>query len=86
MFTGPPSLPIVGCIPFIPSKLLHYTMAGEWRKKYGPVVRMSFGRRVMIAICGPNEILEVLKREEFQGRPKGTFFKERSFNKYLGKK
>ncbi|KAJ9584216.1 hypothetical protein L9F63_021441, partial [Diploptera punctata] len=81
---GPPMLPLIGSLPFMPRNLIHYTMAGEWRKKYGPVVGCSFGTSKMVAVCGPQEVLEVLRRDEFQGRPKGDFFKERSFNKYLG--
>ena len=60
-------------------------MAGEWRTKYGSVVGCIIGGRKLIAVCGPLEVLEVLKRDEFQGRPKETIFKERSFNKRLGK-
>ncbi|KAJ9587374.1 hypothetical protein L9F63_019099 [Diploptera punctata] len=58
-------------------------MAGEWRKKYGPIVGYVLGSGKFIAICGPHEVLEVLKRDEFQGRPK-HILKERSFNKPLG--
>lgn len=60
-------------------------MAGEWQTKYGPLVGFLVGSQKFVAICGPNEVLEVLKRDEFQGRPKGDFLKERSFNKSLGK-
>ncbi|KAJ4434999.1 hypothetical protein ANN_23571 [Periplaneta americana] len=60
------------------------TMAGEWRQKYGPVVGFFLGPRTAVAICGPREVLEVLRREEFQIRPDGDFFRERSFGKKLG--
>jgi hypothetical protein len=60
-------------------------MAEKWLQKYGPVVGLLFGSRRVIAICGPHQVLEVLKREEFQARPTSEFFKERSFGKLLGK-
>ncbi|PSN29461.1 hypothetical protein C0J52_27921 [Blattella germanica] len=82
---GPPSIPFLGNIVFIPSKNIHFTLAGKWRQKYGPLVGLTVGSSLRaVAVCGPREVLEILKREEFQGRPKGEFFKERSFNKYLG--
>ncbi|XP_069672280.1 methyl farnesoate epoxidase-like [Periplaneta americana] len=81
---GPPYLPIVGSIFSMPKKLAHMTMAGEWRQKYGPVVGFFLGPRTAVAICGPREVLEVLRREEFQIRPDGDFFRERSFGKKLG--
>ena len=85
MFVGPPTIPILGSIPFIPSKLIHYTMADEWKKKYGPLVGLVLGKSRVVAVCGPTEIFEVLRRDEFQGRPKGEFIKQRSFNKNIGK-
>jgi hypothetical protein len=60
-------------------------MAGDWRRKYGPVVGLLFPSRIIIAICGPDEVLQVLQREEFQARPRTQFFKHRSFGKILGK-
>ncbi|XP_069696214.1 methyl farnesoate epoxidase-like [Periplaneta americana] len=81
---GPPFLPLLGSALFVPMKMLHVTMADEWRRKYGPVVGLFLGPKLAIAVCGPNEILEVLRREEFQARPDGVFFKDRSFGKKLG--
>ncbi|KAJ4434996.1 hypothetical protein ANN_23568 [Periplaneta americana] len=81
---GPPYLPILGSTLFLPRKLVHVTMAGEWRRKYGSVVGLFFGHRTVVAICGPKEVLEVLRREEFQVRPNSDFFKARSFGKKLG--
>ncbi|PSN29066.1 hypothetical protein C0J52_28308, partial [Blattella germanica] len=82
---GPPCLPLIGNIPFVPRTHPHLIMAGSWREKYGPVVGLVLGPFKAIAVCGPEEVLEVLRREEFQGRPKTEFLKDRSFNKYLGK-
>ena len=38
----------------------------------------------IIAVSGPREVLEVLRRNEFEGRPDGPEVRERSFNKRLG--
>jgi hypothetical protein len=38
----------------------------------------------IIAVSGPREVLEVLHRDEFQGRSDGPEVRERSFNKRLG--
>jgi Cytochrome P450. len=59
-------------------------MAGPWLEKYGPIVGLLLGSIPMIAVSGPREVLEVLCRNEFQGRPDGAEVRERSFNKRLG--
>lgn len=81
---GPPFVPVLGSILFIPKKLLHLTMAGEWRRKYGPLVGLFLGSKLAVAVCGPNEVLEVLRREEFQARPDDILFRDRAFDKKLG--
>jgi hypothetical protein len=64
---------------------MHIPMAGEWRQKYGPVVGFPVaGNRLIVAVCGPHEVLEVLHREEFQARVIHRFFTDRSFGKRLG--
>lgn len=67
-FTGPPCVPLLGSIPFLRSKNFHFQME-EMRDKYGPVIGLKFGPRNAIAVCGTKEVEEVLKRDEFQGRP-----------------
>ncbi|XP_069696212.1 methyl farnesoate epoxidase-like [Periplaneta americana] len=81
---GPPYLPVLGSVLFIPTKLLHLTMAGEWRRKYGPLVGLFLGSKPAVAVCGPNEVLEVLRREEFQARPDDILFRDRIFGKKFG--
>ncbi|KAJ9577819.1 hypothetical protein L9F63_005610 [Diploptera punctata] len=81
---GPPCLPIVGSIPFIPSKNVHFVMQGEWKKKYGNIVGLMFGQRPAIAVSGAEEVLECLRREEFQGRPDTFNSRDRAFYKRLG--
>jgi hypothetical protein len=65
-------------------KNIHLTMSGSWLEKYGPVVGLVLGSIPVIAVGGPREVLEVLRRDEFQGRPDGPEVRERSFNKRLG--
>jgi hypothetical protein len=60
-------------------------MAGKWLEKYGPLVGLMLGTRSTVAVCGAREVIEVLQTEEFQARPHGSFFKDRSFGKRLGK-
>ncbi|KDR22559.1 methyl farnesoate epoxidase-like isoform X2 [Zootermopsis nevadensis] len=80
---GPPCLPVVGCVPFLPSQYLHLKME-LWLKKYGSVVGLMLGSQPAVLICGPNEVLEVLRREEFQGRPEKANFRQENFNRKLG--
>jgi hypothetical protein len=61
-------------------------MTKKWSKEYGPVVGLMFGSKPTVAVVGAQEALEVLRREEFQGRPDNFNSRDRSFNKRLGKK
>jgi len=63
---------------------MHIPLAREWRQKYGPVVGFLTASRKVVAVCGPQEVLEVLHREEFQARLTNKFFSDRSFGKRLG--
>jgi hypothetical protein len=60
-------------------------MAGKWFHKYGPVVGLMFGSRKALAVSGARAVLEVLRRDEFQGRGQTSGIKNISFNKRLGK-
>ncbi|XP_067013403.2 methyl farnesoate epoxidase [Anabrus simplex] len=80
---GPPCLPLIGSALSIPRKLIYLRME-EWRNKYGPVVGLMVTKFPIIVVCDPSTVIEVLKREELQGRPFSTQFKERSLNKRLG--
>jgi hypothetical protein len=60
-------------------------MSGKWMEKYGPVVGLMFGSKKALAVSGPKSVLEVLHRDEFQGRTVSSRLKERLFNKRLGK-
>ena len=60
-------------------------MQKKWLKRYGPVVGLMYGSHPAIAVIGGEESLEVLRREEFQGRPDSFNARDRAFNKRLGK-
>lgn len=53
-------------------------------EKYGPVVGLMLGSIPIIAVSGPREVLEVLRRNEFDGRPDVPEVRERSLNKRFG--
>jgi hypothetical protein len=60
-------------------------MSGKWAETYGPVVGLMFGSRRALAVSGPKSVLEVLHRDEFQGRTLNSRMQARLFNKPLGK-
>ncbi|XP_063241155.1 methyl farnesoate epoxidase-like [Bacillus rossius redtenbacheri] len=80
---GPTCWPLMGSFFAVPKKDLHLTLM-RWKDEYGPLVGAMFGPRRVVLVAGPREVLEVLRRDEFAGRPRMFFFKERSFRKLLG--
>ncbi|XP_069672288.1 methyl farnesoate epoxidase-like [Periplaneta americana] len=81
---GPPYYPIVGSAPNFPIKFLHLHMAEKWLSQYGPLVGLMLGAKKCVAVCGPKEVLEVLRREEFQGRHQNVLIRDRAFDKKIG--
>lgn len=61
-------------------------MVKKWINDYGPVVGLMFGSHPAVAVIGAKQVMEVLRRDEFQGRPYTFNAKHRSFNKRLGKR
>jgi hypothetical protein len=59
-------------------------MSGKWLQTYGPVVGLMFGSRKALAVIGPQSVLEVLHRDEFQGRPLVSSVTASIFNRRLG--
>ncbi|XP_034236789.1 methyl farnesoate epoxidase-like [Thrips palmi] len=81
---GPPRLPLLGSLPFIPGSLIHLHAEEHWRRRYGPVVGLTTGSsQTLIVVCGAEEVLSILNQEHSQMRPAGTV-KLRSFGKSLG--
>lgn len=81
---GPLCLPVVGSIPFVPPKHVQFTMQKKWLKQYGPIVGLMYGSHPAIAVIDGETCLEVLRRDEFQGRPDTFNSRDRAFNKRLG--
>lgn len=81
---GPPRFPILGSLLFLPRKYPHLIMSGKWAETYGPVVGLMFGSRKALAVSGPKTVLEVLHRDEFQGRTVNSRMQERLFSKRHG--
>nr|CAD7407115.1 unnamed protein product [Timema poppensis] len=80
---GPPCFPFIGSLLSMPTHDIHLSMM-TWRHTYGSLTGFMMGGQPMVAVCEPKAVQEVLRREEFQGRPDMFIFKERSFNKKLG--
>jgi ferredoxin-NADP reductase len=57
----------------------------KWLKQYGPVVGLMLGPQPAVAICGPTEVMEAMRKEEFLGRPENANFRQENFNRKLGK-
>jgi hypothetical protein len=60
-------------------------MQHKWLKKYGPVVGLMYSSQPAIAVINAEAAMEVLRRDEFQGRPDTFNSRDRAFNKRLGK-
>ncbi|GLH01594.1 Methyl farnesoate epoxidase [Gryllus bimaculatus] len=80
---GPPTVPILGALPFMPKENVHYAME-KWRKQYGGVVGLVLGTKLSCAVVETKVAKEVLKRDEFQARPISKFITERSFDRRIG--
>ena len=54
---GPPSMPILGCVPFLPEKLsLSLFLSDEMHEKYGSVVRFDTGVRQFYVLNDFNQV------------------------------
>ncbi|KAK7864096.1 hypothetical protein R5R35_002738 [Gryllus longicercus] len=80
---GPPTVPILGSIPFLPKKNGHFDME-NWRDKYGGAVGLALGSFLSVVVCEPKLVREVLKRDEFQARPYNRQLQSRSFGRKIG--
>ena len=55
---GPPSIPILGCVPFLPLKNLSLRLftSDEMCKKYGSVIRFEIGVRQFYVLNDYNQV------------------------------
>uniref|UniRef100_A0A1B6LKL5 Cytochrome P450 n=1 Tax=Graphocephala atropunctata TaxID=36148 RepID=A0A1B6LKL5_9HEMI len=80
---GPAPLPIIGNALDIPQGHL-YPIVEEWSQKYGPVIGLNFFSTLFVVVTGIDNVLEALRKEEFQSRPNNFIVRSRSFGKCLG--
>ena len=64
---GPPSIPLLGCAPFVPSKPgLKLFTSDEMYKKYGNIIRFDFGvRKTFYVLNDFHQVEKPLKHSMF---------------------
>ncbi|XP_050315796.1 probable cytochrome P450 303a1 isoform X2 [Anthonomus grandis grandis] len=85
---GPKWLPLIGSalqVQEARSRLGSlFEATAELSLKYGPILGLKIGKDPLIVVCGPQEIKEMSVSEDFLGRPTGSFFEMRTWNKRRG--
>lgn len=79
-FLGPPILPIIGSYFYYKRANFHLFL-DKLKLKYGPLISFAMYKRTYVFASSPEFILEILKRPEFQGRPK-SFIRDSLFDTY----
>jgi len=75
---GPPSLPLVGSMPWLDVRNLGKTFSGL-SKKYGEIFSVFVGSKPVVVLNSWATIKEAFSKQEFAGRPgnfSGTFFQK----------
>lgn len=88
MFAGPKWFPLIGVLP----SLIHLRKCYKFfhliwfhlYEKYGSVVGIRIGRTRLVIVSGRNAIREVYNNDAMNGRPRGFFYRIRTFDKSLG--
>lgn len=63
-----------------------YLALEELRKKYrSDVIGLKLGSEYVVAVFGSDQLNDVFRRDEFQGRPDNFFMKLRTMGKRMGK-
>ena len=80
---GPRWLPILGCALSLHklrkrTKYLHLA-AVELAKEYGPVVGLKVGTDLIVVCNDYNSVKAIFTAEEFSGRPRGIFYRIRTW-------
>lgn len=67
---GPPSLPLIGCAPFLPSKSGSGTIVkcAKWIPKYGDIMGFKFGQTNMVVVHDFQKAKEIAFDERFATR------------------
>uniref|UniRef100_A0A1B6KG18 Cytochrome P450 n=1 Tax=Graphocephala atropunctata TaxID=36148 RepID=A0A1B6KG18_9HEMI len=77
---GPAPLPIIGNALDIPQGHLHPKVE-EWSQQYGPIFSLNFFNDLIVVVTGIDNVLEALRKEEFQSRQDNFASRARSFGK-----
>lgn len=65
---SPLQLPLIGCLPFVNTKLPHLTFS-KWAEAYGQVYSIRMGRQLAVVLNDVGIIREAFSRTSFNGRP-----------------
>lgn len=73
---GPPSVPILGSIPFLGPKNIGVAglCAESLVRKYGNLVTVEFGTRILVMVNSYKLAKELFNRDAFSGRPSNYYF------------
>jgi len=82
---GPPSVPILGSVPFLPKMKGVVAFAGDWiTERYGKLVGLKLGPYPVVCIYDYELAKEICAKEEASGRPDIFWNNIRMLNKRLG--
>ncbi|CAG9768048.1 unnamed protein product [Ceutorhynchus assimilis] len=85
---GPKWYPIIGSAPQVRESRSRcgslYEATAEMSLYYGPILGLKIGKDAIVVVYGPQEIKELSLSEDFIGRPIGSFFEMRTWNKRRG--
>lgn len=80
---GPKWFPILGCALEVHRYRIQtgylVTAVRELANKYGPILGLKVGQDVQVLVHGYENVKEMLTNENFNGRPNGAFYIERTF-------
>ena len=73
---GPPSLPIIGCVPFLPFKegARNLMASVNWIPKYGDLIGLRFETQKMVFVQTFDKAKEMAFNDKFAGRCKNSNF------------
>lgn len=73
---GPPSLPLVGCVPFLPFRTgARNLMASvDWIPKYGDIIGLKFQTQNMVFIQDFEKAKEMVFSDHFTGRVQNSHY------------
>lgn len=67
---GPPTLPIIGNLHQIPKLAFQRDVFRDWHTKYGPIVSLKLGPKVLLLLGNHKVANDLLNRKEYSERPR----------------